>query len=136
MYIVKSKRRLSTNKHEFAASVDIETVVHIASAVTPLSRVFMYDFKNLKGSKCYYTDTDSLYLEKPLDDKYVCKDFGQFKLECKVKEAKFISSKVYEVVDENGYRKTVFKGLKYGETDENEISIIFRNIIQNISETK
>ena len=83
-----------------------------------------------------YSDTDSLYLEKPFDDKFVGKKLGQFKLECKVKEAKFISPKVYEVVDENKSRKIVFKGLKSEETNEDEISILFTNIIENNSETK
>ncbi len=41
----------------------------------------MYKFKNLENNKCYYIDTDSAFLEKKLDDKYLNNNLGVFKLE-------------------------------------------------------
>jgi hypothetical protein len=42
------------------------------------------------GGNIYYTDTDSIVTDIPLNDKLVGNDLGQFKLEYKVKEAYFI----------------------------------------------
>ena len=43
----------------------------------------------------YYSDTDSVDLDKPLPDKYVGEDLGQFKLEHIFDEGVFLSPKVY-----------------------------------------
>ena len=72
--------------------------VVISSAITAYARIFMSRFKNNKNFILFYTDTDSLYTNKPLDIYYknlICKDLGQFKLEVIFDEAVFLAPKVY-----------------------------------------
>lgn len=42
--------------------------VAIASAVTAYARIFMSIFKNNLDYNLYYTDTDSIFVDKPLPD--------------------------------------------------------------------
>lgn len=41
----------------------------------------MNKFKHIPNNNPLYTDTDSIYLLHPLEDKYVGNELGQFKLE-------------------------------------------------------
>ena len=49
----------------------------------------------MENFSIYYSDTDSVDLDKPLPDKYVGVDLGQFKLEHIFDEAVFLSPKFY-----------------------------------------
>lgn len=132
LYTVSCKRKKGeTSKEMFANSINIETAVQIASAVTSYARIYMYDFKNIKDNKCYYTDTDSIFLEKELDNKFVGDKLGDFKLEYKVDRALFIAPKVYCVKIKDSIDKIVMRGLKKSEYDHNEIIKIFERIIKN-----
>jgi hypothetical protein len=57
--------------------------VSIASAITSYSRIYMSKFLGDNDLNIYYTDTDSIDVDKPLDNKLVGKELGQFKLEIK-----------------------------------------------------
>ena len=59
------------------------------------------------GGNIYYTDTDSIITDIPLDNKLVDKDIGQFKLEFEIKEGYFISSKTYCLLLKDG--RTIIK---------------------------
>jgi hypothetical protein len=131
MYIVSVKRNLDDDKDKYSSSIDTETAVQIASAVTSLSRIFMYDFKNIPGNECYYTDTDSIFLKNKLDPKYLNNDLGGFKLEYEFTEGKFISSKIYKVDIKDVGTKVVFKGLKKDEIDKQFHEEIFDDVINN-----
>jgi len=79
--------------------------IAIAAAVTSYARVHMSKIKLdilSKGGSIYYTDTDSIVTDIPLSDNLVGKNLGQFKLEHKVKEGYFISSKTYCLVIYDG----------------------------------
>lgn len=73
----------------------------IAAAVTAWARVIMYPF--LLKSK--YTDTDSIFLSKPLDKCYIGKQLGKFKQEYGgvIKKGLFVSPKLYILDTLNGY---------------------------------
>src|SRR5260221_532251 len=75
--------------------------VGIAAMITSKANIFMDKFINLENNNCYYTDTDSVVLEKPLDNKYIGEEIGQFKLVGKVKKGYFISPKLYYLILEN-----------------------------------
>lgn len=75
--------------------INLNISIPIASAVTAYARMYMYEFKTLNNNKCYYTDTDSVFLEKNLDDSYVGSEIGKFKLEYTSKKAIFLAPKVY-----------------------------------------
>jgi len=69
--------------------------VPIAAAITAYGRIFMNKFKNLPGYELYYSDTDSVYLNKELDSKFVGTKLGQFKLERIFEKAIFLAPKLY-----------------------------------------
>lgn len=131
IYMVTLKREPRSNKEAYALSVDTETAVQIASAITSYARIYMYDFKNIEGNKCYYSDTDSIFLEKELDSKYVGTELGKFKLEYKFKEGYFIAPKVYQIKFNNGISKTVFKGVRESELNKVISDNTFNEIVYN-----
>ena len=69
-----------------------------AAAITSYARIYMSKIKLdilSKGGSIYYTDTDSIVTDIPLDSNIVGDKLGQFKLEGELKEAYFITSKTY-----------------------------------------
>jgi hypothetical protein len=68
----------------------------------------MDKYKRIEGNEPYYTDTDSVFLAKPLDKNLVSSQIGSMKLEALIKEATFIGPKTY------GYLKTFLGPKLYG----------------------
>jgi hypothetical protein len=85
--------------------------VPIAAAVTASARIHMSQFKTLKGITLFYTDTDSIDINKPLPSKFIGKELGFMKLEHIFNEAIFLAPKVYGGITEN-YEYVRIKGLK------------------------
>ena len=86
----------------------------ISAAVTAYARIYMSQVKlNIlnKGGNIYYTDTDSLVTNIPLDKTMVGNQIGQFKLEHRVQEGYFMSSKTYCLLLENGQTIIKAKGI-------------------------
>nr|YP_010689748.1 DNA polymerase type B domain-containing protein [Erysiphe quercicola]WBR75374.1 DNA polymerase type B domain-containing protein [Erysiphe quercicola] len=72
--------------------------IAIASAVNSYARIFMNKVKLAllkKGGSVYYTDTDSLVTDIPLEPELVGNELGQFKLEYRVAKAYFVSNKTF-----------------------------------------
>lgn len=86
--------------------------ISISSAITAYARVYMSKWKNIDGLIIYYTDTDSLYTNKPLDPKYMGSKLGMFKLENVFDRAVFVAPKVYGGITESGEEITKVKGFK------------------------
>jgi hypothetical protein len=131
LFVVTLRRNSQNNKENFALSVDTETAVQIASAITSCARLYMYSFKNIENNTCYYSDTDSIFLEKKLDEKHVGNELGKFKLEYEFKNGYFVAPKVYQIEFFNGERKTVFKGMKKEEFNKSIKNDTFEKIIYN-----
>ncbi len=129
LYIVTLRRNPVNNKERYNLSVDTETAVQIASAITSYARIYIYPFKNLKNNACYYSDTDSLFLEKELDKIHVGEELGKFKLEYKVKKGYFLAPKIYQIKFFNNESKNVFKGLKKDEFKDYILENTFDKII-------
>lgn len=70
----------------------------------------MYQYKNIPNNKCYYSDTDSVFLEQPLDDKYISNELGKMKLEYIAEKAIFLGPKNYYVKKLNGDEISKIKG--------------------------
>uniref|UniRef100_A0A896YU35 DNA-directed DNA polymerase n=1 Tax=Coniophora olivacea TaxID=85977 RepID=A0A896YU35_9AGAM len=88
------------------------SAVHIASAVTSYARVLISKFKNNPSYKLYYSDTDSIFIDKPLDPLFVGKELGQFKLEYIFKDVVFLAPKIYAGVTTEGNYICKIKGYK------------------------
>jgi hypothetical protein len=72
-----------------------KTSIGIASAVTSYGRVVMSFFKKNPLFKLFYTDTDSVFVDKPLPDSLVNSKLGNFKLEYIFKKGIFLGPKIY-----------------------------------------
>ena len=70
------------------------------------------------GIKLYYTDTDSIFVDKELPDyklNLVGKELGQLKDELKgklIKKAYFLGIKKYGYIDENNEIHSIFSGIE------------------------
>lgn len=86
--------------------------IPISLSVTAAARVYMSKFKNMNDLSIYYTDTDSIDIDKPLDPKYVGSGLGKFKLENIFSKAIFLAPKVYGGITSEGEELVKVKGLK------------------------
>jgi hypothetical protein len=89
----------------------VVSAVQISSRISALARVSINKFKNMEGNILYYSDTDSLVLEKPLDENLIGPGLGQWKLEAQIKLGIFVRPKLYYYETENGDIKKVSAGV-------------------------
>lgn len=90
----------------------INTAVHIATATTSYARIYMHDFKNLRNNPCYYSDTDSVFLKKPLPENSISSNqLGLFKLEEEKIDCIFLAPKIYIYKTKNNENILKFKGV-------------------------
>jgi hypothetical protein len=96
------------------ASETHNTNIAIASAITAYARIHMSQFKNNPDFNLFYTDTDSIYIDKPLSDEFInSKVLGKMKLENICKEAIFLSPKMYCLINDENKIIYKVKGLKH-----------------------
>jgi DNA polymerase type B, organellar and viral len=96
--ILKDINREEYNKLKNKTDLDGEHVVRnitISAMISSYAAIFMNHFLNLSDNPSYYTDTDSLFMKLPLEDKYVGKELGKFSFKGIAKRAYFISPKTY-----------------------------------------
>jgi hypothetical protein len=89
-----------------------ENSIGIAALTTANGRIFMSKFKNNPDFNLYYTDTDSIFIDKDLPDTMVGNELGQFKKEYDIDKAVFISPKCYSLIKTNGEYVNKIKGFK------------------------
>jgi hypothetical protein len=90
----------------------IPSAIQIAAAISAYSQIEMMKFKNIKNNKLLYHDTDSLLMEKELDDKFINSNkLGYLKLEHIIKEGYFISPKFYAIINSNNELINNTKGI-------------------------
>jgi len=105
------------SKYNIENSLDLFKDVSIATAamVTSYARIHINKIKLEildKGGDIYYSDTDSIVLNKnSINSNWLGNEIGKFKLEYVVKEAFFISNKTYCLVLENGDTIIKTKGI-------------------------
>lgn len=86
----------------------------IASTITVYARVHMSQFKNNPKINLFYTDTDSIYTDSELDEKFLSETIlGKLKLENTCKRAIFLTHKVYCLLTESGETIYKVKGLSH-----------------------
>gem|GEM_PF-2490565 len=96
----------------------IKSHVGIAAAVTAYARVEMMELKMLLiklGIKLYYTDTDSIFVDKELPSYLIGNELGQLKDELNggfIKKGYFLGIKKYGFIDNNDKIHSVFSGVE------------------------
>jgi hypothetical protein len=106
--------------------------IAIASAVTAYARIHMSQFKNNPNfPNLYYTDTDSLYFDGPLPDKYVSlTTLGALKLVGVYDKAVFLAPKVYAL--KNSLEEIIkIKGLNKEAIKKNNITLDTLELLLN-----
>jgi hypothetical protein len=135
----KNNSNLEKNIHVFE---DVSII--IAALVTSYARVFMLKIMLAiieSGGSIYYTDTDSLVTDFPLDKlnlNLVGNELGQFKLVYLIKEAYFISNKTYCLVLEDETTIIKCKGVKEDSLTLDDFKSMYlshKNISVNKSST-
>lgn len=87
--------------------------IGIAAAIAAYARIHMSQFKNKTDYTLYYSDTDSIIIDKQLPNDKVGKDIGLMKLENKLTEGVFIAPKVYAgIISDSLTEFTKVKGFK------------------------
>jgi hypothetical protein len=108
----------------------LDVNIAIASAVTSGARMIMSNVKNREEFDLYYTDTDSIVINKPLPSEMVGSSLGQFKLEHEITKAVFLAPKVYGFETSDGQEIVKIKGVakehvaKFGVSDLNGLLIL------------
>jgi hypothetical protein len=113
--------------------------ISIAAAITAYARIHMSQFKNNPDYILYYSDTDSIYVDRPLPDHLIDpKILGKLKLEYICKNAIFISPKVYYLKTADGKIIYKVKGLKHEvELTKNDFeSLLNKDAFIKKSQTK
>lgn len=89
----------------------LDVNIAIASAITGGARMWMSVLKNSSKFNLYYSDTDSVVVDKPLPSIMVGKELGQLKLEHVIKRAVFLAPKVYGLITVDGIEVIKIKGI-------------------------
>lgn len=80
-------------EHFFSSAI---VSIAISAAITAYARIHMSQFKKPGlPYKLYYSDTDSIMIDKPLGSSFIGKELGKMKLEYVFEESIFLASKVY-----------------------------------------
>ena len=89
----------------------LDVNIAIAAAVTAGGRMWMGQFKNNPNYNLYYSDTDSIIIDKPLPEDKIGNNLGQVKLECTIEKAVFLAPKVYGLITKDGKEIIKVKGV-------------------------
>jgi|ERR1700755_98787 len=117
-YSLLNELKQETNLELVSGFRAVKSHVGIASAVTSYARIEMIELKMLLiklGIKLYYTDTDSIFVDKDLPHYLIGKDLGQLKDELSgsvIKKAYFLGIKKYGYLDENNEVHSIFSGVE------------------------
>lgn len=99
----------------------LDVNIAIASAITSHARVVMSAYKNSNLFTLYYSDTDSIVIDRPLPEGLVGAMMGQMKLEYVIQKAVFLAPKVYGLITEDGREIIKIKGISSQAIRDNGI---------------
>jgi len=134
LYLILFKPQLDTSNYRISNTRPVNTNVAIASAITSNSRIFINPFKTDPSNPCIYSDTDSVFLQHPLEPKYIGKELGQFKDELNgdiICEALFLRPKTYGFITKTGIQKVVAAGFDNKELNFSDLKRVTRGEIIN-----
>lgn len=128
---------ISYYKNKNSESTSKNVSIGIAAAITSYARIHMQKFLQSEDYNVYYTDTDSIVTDKPLNENYIGKALGQLKLEYSISKGVFLAPKVYSLISSEGKEVVKVKGFK-----EKTISfklleeLLYSEKSQNLSQSK
>lgn len=120
----------------------LDTNIAIAAAITSYARVTMSAFKNSSLFILYYSDTDSIFIDRELPEAFVGNGLGQLKLEHVIAKAVFLAPKVYSFITVDGKEVTKIKGIspkaiKAEKLGFNELSdLLYQDTSKELSQQK
>jgi hypothetical protein len=107
----------------------------VSAVVTASARIHMSQFKTNKNISIYYSDTDSLDVDRELDLKYIGHGLGLLKLEHVFNDAIFLAPKMYGGVTDT-YELVKIKGLKNPVKFNELIPLLNKNYKLEIKQEK
>lgn len=99
----------------------------------------MSQFKTLEGVEVYYSDTDSIDINKPLarSTNHIGKDLGKMKLEHIFDKAVYLAPKVYgDCVHTKDYEYVKIKGVKAPVPFDDLEPLLYKSKSLEISQNK
>ena len=117
-YTEKDNSKIETFKQNI-----LDTAVQIAISITAYSRMFLYRYQTIPNNSCFYSDTDSVFLQKRIANYLTGIQLGKLRTVDKIKYAYFISLKSYIYMSHNNLIFLKFKGLT--KTEQNKLSPSF-----------
>lgn len=90
----------------------VDVNVAISAAITAGGRMWMSQFKNNTNYRLFYSDTDSIVIDRPLHPDLVGSALGQLKLEHVISRAVFLAPKTYGFITNEGVEIIKVKGVK------------------------
>jgi DNA polymerase type B, organellar and viral len=120
--IINDEKLYSSNFNDFNGPDSwgsSQSSVQYSAAVTAYARMYLNKFKNMKDILYIGGDTDSIILNKKLNDKYIGKELGKFKFEFEIKEGFYHSKKFYLIVKEDNEIIIKAKGIDNKNKDLN-----------------
>jgi len=138
--IVKHRSEIKDRQTMLYGNLETHNVsIAIASAITAYARIHMSQFKNNPNFNLYYSDTDSIYIDKPLPQHMISNTIlGKMKLECILIDAIFLSPKMYYLETIEGKVIYKVKGLKHEVelTKDDFINLLFEKSFLEKTQTK
>jgi|SRR3982750_887170 hypothetical protein len=84
----------------------------------------MSQFKNNQDYSLFYSDYDSIYIDKELPSKFISNtELGKLKLESICTKGVFLAPKVYGLLDQDGNQTIKIKGLSKTAINDNQINL-------------
>jgi hypothetical protein len=120
-----------SDKQDLWHGIDVN--IAIASAITSGARIIMSNVKNQEDFDLYYTDTDSIVINKPLPAEMVGSNLGQFKLEHEISHGVFLAPKVYGFITTDGERVIKIKGVAKNHVNETSFIDLQRLLVKETS---
>lgn len=114
------KKNVPQYKEDSELVHGLDVSIPIASAITSGGRIFMSRFKNNPEITLYYSDTDSIIIDKELNPSIVGSELGQLKLENRIDKFVCLAPKFYYIENMEGKKIIKVKGLNM--TNNNLIS--------------
>lgn len=98
--------------------------------ITAKARIHMHKFTMYcaeNGIEDYYTDTDSIFTDKSISNKFIGDEIGKLKLEHTITDAIFLGPKVYAIKLDTGKEIVKFKGISRDTISFDTIENIYNN---------